>query len=364
MTNMLKIVKTTLIGWGMNPVLACALMFPIPQNGTNIVGNVQVTEVEPGDNFTTLGRRFDVGYYELVESNPDLNPQAPTVWQEVTIPSKFVLPPGARNGILINLPELRLYYFEPSKNRVLTFPVGVGRQGWGTPVCFTSIVGKTKDPTWHVPESIRVARAEEGVELPKTVAPGPDNPLGDYSMRLAVEGGTYLVHGTNDPSGVGRRSSSGCIRMFPEDIEELFSLTKVGTPVQIVNEPLKTGWDGQHLYLEAHVPLETENKTVPASTKSMVELVSQAAKKYHVGVDWDKAREVAEEQNGIPTIISTNSIKDVGAATEDEPNHPQVIEGSRPVSAAKTVADSTDVSGDPSGDDDESLNEAMTPAED
>lgn len=356
----LNILKAIVLGFSVQPFFVSALTFPLPHDNANVIGRVQTVQTEPGDNFTTIGRRFDVGYFALIEANPDVSAQSPTPWEDVVVPSKFILPSAAHNGIVVNLPELRLYYFDQSKGRVVTFPVGVGRQGeWETPVCMTSIIAKAKDPTWHVPESIRAARANDGVILPKSVPPGPENPLGDYAMRLAVRGGTYLVHGTNDPSGVGRRSSSGCLRLFPEDIEELFALTKIGTPVQIVNEPLKVGWDGRHLYLESHVGLNGEKNV---DLTAMKKIVLDASRKYHVGIDWDKAQEVAEERSGIPTIISTVPAKNADMVALDEPEHPQAIDTPHPVSppskyADKPIktADAADTSGDPSSDTDESL---------
>lgn len=304
----LTIFKLLLLVLGMKSLAVFALSYPFPETGTNVVGKVQSTQAEPGDNFSTIGRRFDVGYFELIEANAKVSPKDPPAWNPLVVPTRFILPPTPYKGVVINLAELRLYYFEPEKKQVVTLPVGVGRQGWDTPIGLTSITNKTRLPTWHVPESIRVERAKEGVQLPKSVPPGADNPLGDYALRLAVPNGSYLVHGTNDPSGVGRRSSSGCIRMLPEDIEELFTLVQVGTPVLIINEPVKVGWNGVNLYLEAHVPLEGE-KTHLAAVKQRIEEVASQHKA--VVVDWDKVHKVVDAQTGIPTIISMNSTVDV-----------------------------------------------------
>lgn len=318
MNRTAPLLRTAILFLGVTPLFASALTFPIPENDVNIIGKVQMAQAEPGDNFSTIGRRFDVGYFELVEANPEVSPKDPPTWGKITIPSEFVLP-TTQKGIVVNLPELRLYYFEPTQGRVITFPIGIGREGWNTPVGLTTIESKTKNPTWYVPESIRAERKTEGVELPKIVPPGPDNPLGDYKMRLAIPGGSFLIHGTNDPSGVGRRSSSGCIRMLPEDIEELYALVGVGAPVQILNEPNKIGWDGANLYLESHVPLEGGKGNLAA----MVDLVSKEAKKHHVKVDWEIAREVVEYQDGIPTIISVNpNAKPAKVAVTDATSDP------------------------------------------
>ncbi len=322
-TRVTSLLKWVALAIGLQPVLGLALTFSLPMEG-DMVGRIQTTQAEPGDDFVSIGERFDVGYYELMEANPEVNPHAPKIWGNITVPTRFILPPAQRSGIVVNLAELRLYYFHDGK--VLTFPVGVGREGWGTPVCLTKIVAKTKLPTWNVPESIRTARAQEGVHLPKSVPPGPENPLGDYAMRLSVSGGTYLMHGTNDVTGVGRRSSSGCIRMFPEDIEELFALVSVGTPVNIINEAFKVGWDGTRLYLESHVPLDRD--VAGGSIGPMVEAVKAAAQKHHVGVDWARVAQVAENQEGMPMVVSVNAGGDAHLAAMEDLKHLKAIEGS------------------------------------
>ncbi|OGT16895.1 MAG: hypothetical protein A3G71_00350 [Gammaproteobacteria bacterium RIFCSPLOWO2_12_FULL_38_14] len=287
----------------MMPSFVFALTYPL-EKGISVIGRVQTSLVEPGDNFNIIARRFDVGYYDLIEANPKLEPEKLPIWYPVVIPTKFIIPEGEQKGIIVNLPELRLYYFPQDKEEVITFPLGVGRQGTTTPVCLTKITIKTRYPTWYVPESIRMAREQEGVHLPKLVLPGPDNPLGDYSLRLEIPNGAYLMHGTNDSSGVGRRSSAGCIRMFPEDIEELFALVEVGTPVNIIDDPLKIGWDGKFLYLESHQPLDSDKQKIDFD--AIVEKISKEAKKRNVKIDWEKARKIAKDQNGIPETISVS----------------------------------------------------------
>jgi L,D-transpeptidase ErfK/SrfK len=280
---------------------AQALTFPLPPAGDDIVGQVQWAQAQPGDTFSSIGRRYDIGYYELVESNPGLDPEHLDPGTIVVIPSRFILPAVSRTGIVINVAELRIYYYPPKRNVVMTYPIGIGREGWVTPLGLNRIIEKTVNPTWNVPESIRADRAKDGVFLPKSVPPGPDNPLGGYRMRLTQS--TYLIHGTNDYTGVGRRSSSGCVRMLPEDVEVLFSMVKVGTPVNIVNEPYKAGWDSTKLYLEAHVPLQ-EQQTDNGVDLNLMRNVVTAATRAHAGeLSWSTANQVAQEQNGIPQII-------------------------------------------------------------
>lgn len=280
---------------------AAALTFELPANGDNIVGQVYHVTARPNDSFSKIGRRYNVGYYSLIEANPGINPSHVEAGTPLTIPAKFVLPAAPRKGIVVNLAELRLYYYPPNGHQVITYPVGIGREGWNTPVGLTYVGSKTKDPTWNVPDSIRNFRASEGIILPKSVAPGPDNPLGGYALRLAST--TYLVHGTNDYTGVGRRSSSGCIRMLPEDIERLFDEVQPGTAINIVNAPYKLGWSDDKLYLEAHLPLEEQQKHYEKDSSALAKLISNSLEYRPADVNWDTARQVAQEQNGIPQEI-------------------------------------------------------------
>lgn len=281
-----------------------ALTFELPSNGDNVVGKVYHITTRPGDTFSKIGRRYNVGYYSLVEANPGINPTTIEAGTPLIVPARFILPAVERKGIVVNLAELRLYYYPPNGRQVITYPIGIGRdQGWNTPVGLTFISSKTKDPTWIVPESIRKFRASEGVILPKSVAPGPDNPLGGYRMRLAIPSGAFLIHGTNDYTGVGRRSSSGCIRLYPEDAERLFDEVQVKTPVHIINAPYKLGWLNDYLYLEAHLPLEEQQTNYDKDLSPLKALVSTMLRHRAADVDWAAADRIAREQNGIPQEI-------------------------------------------------------------
>lgn len=282
---------------------SAALIFPLPPAGTDVVGQVQITQALPGDSFSSIGRRFDVGYFQLVEANPGINPDQVPAGTIVVVPSKFVLPPVPRKGIVISLAELRLYYYPPNSNEVITYPVGIGRQGWSSPLGITKVVEKTVNPVWVVPDSIKQDRAKQGVFLPASVPPGPDNPLGGYRMRLGIENQTYLIHGTNDYTGVGRRSSSGCVRMLPEDVEELFQKVTVGTQVNIVNNAYKAGWSQGKLYLEAHEPLQEQQLNGDPLIATMKQVVQNAIKTHSGVVYWNKAEQVASSQNGVPQTI-------------------------------------------------------------
>jgi L,D-transpeptidase ErfK/SrfK len=285
-----------------------ALRFELPIGEDNIVGDITTAEImSPADNLGKIGRDHDIGYFAMREANPQLDHEVLKVGDTVVIPGRFVLPEVPREGIVVNLAEMRLYYFPTGAKEVYTFPIGIGRVAWQSPEGKGKIIQKTKDPTWHVPKSIWEARAKEGVILPKVVKPGPDNPLGRYRMRLSFPG--FLIHSTNMPEGVGMRSSSGCLRMLPADAEQLFTMVKVGTPVTIINRPYKAGWSSQQFYLEAHSPLqELDDKVSDLNLTPMVMAISAQLHGQTVKVNWIQARAVAEEELGIPEIIGNKSI--------------------------------------------------------
>lgn len=280
---------------------AKALEFALPPDGSNVVGNIQTTRIRGGDNLSTIGRLYDVGYYEMLEANPALNPMFLMTDQPVVIPTHFVLPDGPRTGIVINLAELRLYYYPPHGRTVVTEPIGIGRKGWQTPTGVTKITGKRVDPIWYAPKSVQIDMAKRGEPIPSFYPPGPHNPLGRYAMNLGFPG--YLIHGTHQPSGVGRRVSAGCIRMYPEDIEQLFYRVDVGTPVLIVNQQYKVGYGGGRLYLESHKPLAEYSDN--ASEGNLNHIVRGLAERYHSKVNWDLVHAIAKQQTGFPQVIGS-----------------------------------------------------------
>jgi L,D-transpeptidase ErfK/SrfK len=272
---------------------------------SQVVGENITVSAKHEDTFVALARLYDLGFEELVRANPDVDPWLPGEGTEVVLPTQFVLPNAPRSGIVINLPELRLYYFpDGEEGRVVTHPISIGRMDWGTPLGLTEILSKATNPAWYPPQSIRDEHAADNRPLPAVVPPGPDNPLGAHALRLGLPG--YLIHGTNKPSGVGMRVTHGCIRMFPEDIEALFETVPVGTPVRIVNQPVKLGHDGAALYVEAHPPLpdrlSEESSALTELTRAFVAFVEEGQGN---GFDWDLAERVATTSRGIPEFIST-----------------------------------------------------------
>ncbi|MCH2668860.1 MAG: L,D-transpeptidase family protein [Gammaproteobacteria bacterium] len=275
---------------------------------SDVVGEPQIIHAEYEDTFIKLARRYNLGYEERVQANPSVDPWLPGEGTKVVLPTHFVLPKVPRQGIVINLPELRLYYYPDGESgRVITHPISIGRMEWGTPLGRSEIVSKAHNPTWYPPESIREEHAAQNRPLPKVVPPGPDNPLGKHAMRLSLPG--YLIHGTNKPSGLGMRVTHGCIRMFPEDIEALFENVPIGTPVRIVDQPYKIGWTNDGFYLEAHPPLEkvmTDDAwTMTALTRAFVLATEEGQGE---SFSWDLAEIVALKSLGVPEFVSSESL--------------------------------------------------------
>jgi len=227
--------------------------YPMPPEGDDIIGYNYIKVVEHGDSLTKIRQKHEVSYSELLKANPNINFYKLRVGQKVIIPKQFILP-KFRKGIVINIPELRLYYFSPDGTHIHTYPIGLGRENWRTPIASTKVVNKTEDPIWRVPDDIREYVYEKtGEILPDEVYPGPKNPLGKYALYLDKQG--YLIHGTNTPSSVGTFISSGCMRLLREPIETLYQEVPIGTPVHIIHYPYKAGWRGNKLYLESHEPI-------------------------------------------------------------------------------------------------------------
>jgi L,D-transpeptidase ErfK/SrfK len=282
--------------------------FLLPPEGTDVVGFVQVTRARHEDTLSDLARRYDLGYEEIVAANPGMDPWLPGEGAQVVLPTQFVLPDAPREGLVLNLASMRLFYYpeaaadEPP--RVITHPIGIGREGWQTPQGVSRITEKLVRPAWTVPASVRREHAENGDPLPPVVPPGPDNPLGDYAMRLSLP--SYLIHGTNQPYGVGLRVSHGCVRLYPEDIARLFPAVPEGTRVTIVNQPYLAGWRNRQLYLEAHQPLAEDARRWGNSLKPMEQVLAKRAPEPDA-VNWDKARHVALDARGIPIPVSPDS---------------------------------------------------------
>ncbi|MGB5834181.1 MAG: L,D-transpeptidase family protein [Thiohalocapsa sp.] len=283
--------------------------FILAHDETSVIGAVQYVVARDEDTLPDFARRYGLGHDEIIAANPAVDPWLPGSGTPVVLPTQFVLPDAPRKGLVLNLATLRLFYFpdleEGQPPVVITHPIGIGREGWRTPVGRMRITQKTENPSWNVPASVRREHARQGEKLPAVVPPGPDNPLGAHAMRLSRP--SYLLHGTNKPFGVGMRVSHGCVRLYPEDIAELFQQVDVGASVQIINQPYLAGWRDGVLYLEAHAPLSEDAKRWKGSLKPMERVVNAAAGDAADMVDWDRARVVAEQRLGLPIPILTNS---------------------------------------------------------
>ncbi len=262
---------------------ARAMDYPLPPAGSRLIGQNQTYTIQEGDNkLQTIARRFNTAAQVILETNNTIAPVNPAPGTVITIPSQMLLPDTPREGIVVNLAELRLYYFPPGENIVQVFPLGIGQLGLETPVTTTRVSQKIPNPTWTPTPGIRARSLEQGIKLPPVVPAGPNNPLGRFALRLGVGNGEYLIHGTSAPDSVGLRVSSGCMRMNAPDIKALFEQVRVGTRVQIINEPVKFSVepDGKR-YIEVHRPLaqaEGENPQVSPLTHSadFATFVSQA----------------------------------------------------------------------------------------
>lgn len=244
----------------------------MPPEG-DVVGEVEYAHPQAGETLAEVGVRYDMGYYEMVNANPGIDPRRPLAPNmRVLIPSQFILPAALHQGVIINLAEYRLYFFPENDNVVVTYPVGIGHKGWSTPLGLTKVVGKQANPTWRPTAKLIAEASKNGVAIPEEFPPGPGNPLGKHVLRLGWP--TYLIHGTNRTDGIGERVSAGCIRMLPNDIEYLFELVTVGTPVRVVNESLKLGYLNGALYMEAH-PLLVEQKSVSLQKRAAAQLAQQ-----------------------------------------------------------------------------------------
>jgi len=258
-----------------------------------VIGEMEVYRAKAGETFLDLGRRADLGIGELEEANPGVDPWLPHLSPWVILPSAFVVPPSGRRGVVINVPEMRMYYFPGSPEEVITFPLGLGPYNWQTPRGWFKVARKEVNPVWRVPPSI-----QRDMENPISfVPPGPDNPLGKYRFVLSIPG--YGIHGTNRPWGVGRYYSHGCIRMYPEDIHWLFDRVPKGFPVEIIYAPVKVGLDGLEVFLEVH---RDPYNLIPNPEAEAWRLIREMGVEYRV--DPDRVRRASQEARGFPVNIT------------------------------------------------------------
>lgn len=286
--------------------------FVLESPDQSVVGVPQVVYTSDTDTLADLARAYGLGYDELLAANPDVNPWLPGENTLVLLPTQFVLPDTAREGIVLNMASKRLFYFpavaEGEPVYVKTFPIGIGRVGWETPLGATTVVDKARDPHWYVPLSVRQEHQELGDPLPSVVPPGPDNPLGHRVLKLDMPG--YLIHGTNQPYGVGMRVSHGCVRLYPENIEYLYELVDIGETVTIINEPFLLGQRDEQLYFEGHAPLEDDTVDPDERLDLLLENWSAALPAGLSAADIERARELANAGSGVPARLDVRDADD------------------------------------------------------
>jgi lipoprotein-anchoring transpeptidase ErfK/SrfK len=452
-----------LLGLGIGSV--GAEEFPLPAAGDDLIGRIRHTKAHQEDTLIDIARRFSVGQDEMMMANPTVDRWLPKEGTDVMIPQEYILPDAPRAGVVVNIPEMRLYYFpvkmapvpvrkpapvvnsktgvkataktdaktggkpgakvasgakgavvkpvvtklatpkpeqvsligEPlvQSSEVITYPVSMGRMDWRTPVGKTTVVHKQKDPSWTPPASIKKEHAAKGDPLPDVVPPGPNNPLGKYAMRLGVAG--YLIHGTDAPKsdGIGMRVTHGCMRLYNEDIEKLFPLVPVGSPVYLVNQPVKLGWKGDTLYMELSQPLDEDVGIHPHDvdddvSKAELEredrkrssyllrlanaLIDKARANGDVSVNMNKVRRAIEKPTGLPFVIGGRGTGWESAAASDEGlapvakpkdvDEPAAVPARRsspPRSQPSSTYDTGDLSASPVSDTPESVDYADTP---
>lgn len=307
--------------------------FLLESAAQSVVGAPQIVYPSEENTLSDLAREYGLGYDEIIAANPDVDPWMPGERTPVLLPTQYVIPDVPREGIVLNIASKRLFYFpevaEGQPQSVMTYPIGIGRIGWETPLGTTVVVSKATDPHWYVPASVRREHTELGNPLPSVVPPGPDNPLGAYVLKLEMPG--YLIHGTNQPYGVGMRVSHGCIRLYPENIELLFSMVEPGVPVRIINEPYLLGRSNGELYFEAHLPLEDDAVDPAQRLDSVLGQEGLAASLSRQ--DADHIRAIASDGRGIAMLVSHHDAQEVFAraglvrnTVEPDPNAPTLTE--------------------------------------
>lgn len=280
--------------------------YPLPAANSKLIGKNQYHVVaDDGGSLEAIAKKYNVGFLALLQANPGVDPYVPRAGNVLTIPGEMLLPDVAREGIVINLAELRMYYFPAGQNKVTVYPIGIGQLGGDTltPTMTTKISAKRANPTWTPTANIRARYLAQGIKLPAVVPAGDDNPMGHHAIRLAAFGGVYLIHGTNADFGIGMRVSSGCIRLRDTDIKSLFEQVPVGTPVRIINTPIKTSIEphGAHL-VEVHQPLSESMNDDPQKLPILLnDNMTQFRNMPHT--DSDVMEQAMKHRSGIPVDV-------------------------------------------------------------
>lgn len=274
------------------------------ETSTTVIGSSRYYQVEKKDTFLDIARYADLGYNEFEEANPGIDPWVPPNGQLVLLPTQWILPDVETRGVVVNIPEMRLYYFHGGGSGtvlVTTYPVGLGRDEWRTPEGKFKITEKNVDPRWVLTDSIKREHIREGKPAPDFIEGGdPENPLGRYRLRLTLP--LYGIHGTNIPWGVGMQVSHGCIRLYPEDIDKLFPQVPVGAAGEFVYQPVKVGVRDRRVYVEIH-------KDIYDLRPGLYREVTRIVEKYgwQEAVDWNRVERAVSEQSGVPMDVSRDA---------------------------------------------------------
>ncbi|HEV2269503.1 MAG TPA: L,D-transpeptidase family protein [Steroidobacteraceae bacterium] len=284
-----------------------AAVFTLPPDGSSLIGQDQQIQSQTSDTLLDLARKYSVGYWEIQEANPKVDMWLPGQGTNVTIPGRFIVPTVEHKGIIINLPQHRLFYFPKARRHeqpiVITYPASPGEGDFPTPVGVTRIIRKVPHPVWVPTAHILKAHALAGDPIPKIWPAGPDNPMGEWALETSLSHGEIYIHGTNNPMAIGMSVTHGCVRLYPEDIAALFPIVRVGTPVTVVNEPVLASLQDGELYLEVHPPTTSNHVPAPPDFDKISQIIDTAIGKNVVAIDWDKVRQVATDANGIPQLI-------------------------------------------------------------
>ncbi len=289
-----------------------AAVFTLPPEAASLIGQDQQIQSQKSDTLLDLARKYSVGYWEIQEANPKVDLWLPGQGTNITIPGRFIVPPVEHKGIVINLPQHRLFYFPKARRHeqpiVITYPASPGEGEFPTPVGVTKVIRKVPHPVWIPTAHILKAHALAGDPIPRIWPAGPDNPMGEWALETTLSRGEIYIHGTNNPMAIGMSVTHGCVRLYPEDIAALFPVVRVGTPVTIVDQPVLASLQDGELYLEVHPPsTSTDHTPAPPDFDKISQIIDAAIGKNVVAIDWDEVRQVATQANGIPQLIGVQA---------------------------------------------------------
>jgi L,D-transpeptidase ErfK/SrfK len=277
--------------------IASASTYTLPSSKESLIGQVQYVSAT-NDSIVDVSEHYNIGYDQIRNANPAIDPTRRFAADEtLKLPTAHILPPLPRQGIIVNLSEMRLYYFPKGSAIVKTYPVGIGKVGKTIPLTRTFVARKLLNPTWVPTKEIRQYNREQGIILPASIPPGPDNPLGPYAIYLGIP--EYRIHSTIYPESIGQRASFGCIRLTEDDIKDFFGLVTAKTPVAIIDMPTKLGWEDNKLYLEAHPALE-ERPQGSSTYSGMISLIEKSTRHEPTLVNWELVNYLAKQHDGVP----------------------------------------------------------------